>query len=136
MAGTVLRATPKRLVNFSTLATGAQQELVLTDRVPVVDWRELTMIVQVYSSQIPSGAAISIRAYPQSVSADDPGLFFIDARSPWEISLPSTTPACLSVPIASTSVGALLRITARGSRGAAAGAITAGVSVCIAGKDG
>jgi len=56
MPGLVIASTPKRLIDFAGLTSGSTQDFILADRVPVVHWPELTLLVRVHSNGIASGA--------------------------------------------------------------------------------
>ena len=146
MDGEIIQVVPKRNLDFTTLGVGDTQQVVLADRVDIVQWREVTMMVMVHNHSLANGAGtINIWATPESRSAEDPGLTFLyTSVTPGTLidgSKPS--PTYLTKALAGFNAGFggvinfgdMLRVMATGSR-VAAGAITATISVNISGKDG
>jgi len=140
MPPNVLPAFPKRLINFATLAVGATEDVIIADRLPLIHWRELTMLVHVHDHSLISGAGtIQIRAAAQSWTGEDPTLQFVSSSAVWTATLSSTTPnpTYQTVPIATTGtncLGAMVRLFARGNR-TGAGALNATISVDFSSKD-
>lgn len=141
MSGYVLPAIPKRVVDFTTLASGSSEELILADRVSVPFWRELTLLVQVYSHSLASApGTIVVVAYPQSWTTEDPGLQFVDLTNSWSVTLSSSTPnpgfVTTAVPTTGNAcIGHMTRIVARGTRTSGSAAINATISVEFSTKD-
>ena len=143
MPGKVIRAVQKRLVNFSSLPSGASQEVILADRLDVLQWRELTLQVKVHSNGIAAAAGtISINSIAQTLSDDDPGVDFLDRSSVPNVLITSTTPSpgylttiiSQVQPVGSVyGLANLLRLVAFGSR-TGAGAINAVISVEVSAK--
>jgi hypothetical protein len=134
MAGSVISAVRKRLINFASLGSGASQELVLADMVNVFGWRESTMLLRIHSHNIAAGAGtITIHARAQSVSAEDPGLEFVDRVTGASEVLNNLTPSpglLLMYPL----ITPLVHISAVGNR-TAAGGLSATISIEFSLKD-
>ena len=100
MAGYTISAVPKRTVDFAGLDAGLTQQLILADRVDLLQWREATMLVNVYSHSLASGAGtLRIIAFGQSISADDPSLDFIDSANVFAVTLNGSTPSPAYLPL-------------------------------------
>jgi hypothetical protein len=142
MAGQVIEAAPKRLVDFAGLSSGGTQDFILADRVPVPSWRELTLLVRVHSHAIASGAGtITIMAAPQSWTPEDPGLTFLTTPSTGWTQL-ALSNATLSPGFVTTNfivgnancTSAMTRLIARGNR-TNTGTLNALISVAFSVKD-
>jgi hypothetical protein len=134
MAGALIRAVPKRTINFAGLLSGSSQAFVLAEELDVSDWREIVVMVKVHSHSVAAGAGfIYIRAYPQSLSAEDPGMQFVDKSATYFVFIDNTipSPAYLTFNI---SQAPRLMLVAEGVRNGA-GTITATVSIDVSLKD-
>jgi len=140
VSGRLLPAIPKRTLDFATLASGATQEVILADRVPLLHWRELTLIVRVHSHTLLSSAnTIIILVYPQSWTSEDPDIQFVTTSAAGGVTLGPATPSptILNCPVATVgyfSIAALARITALASR-QSAGVMQAALSLEFSSKD-
>jgi len=140
MSGLVVFSVQKRVVDFATLAASATEDLILTDRVDLLLWREVDLRVQVYSHSLASGAgSISIIMLPQSFTPEDPGLAFVDPTAAATAAIVAATPTPAFLSMSATMLGthgiaAMTRIIARGSR-TSPGALNATLSVQLAVKD-
>ncbi len=78
MSGDIIRLVPKRVVDFSTLAIGSSQDLVLADRIDLTPWSDITMLARVHTHSLSNGAgSISILALPDGHTNEDPGLNWV-----------------------------------------------------------
>jgi hypothetical protein len=142
MSGLIIMAVPKRVVSFANLPVSTTQELVLADRIDLVDWRELTLILNVHGHSLGGTTnTIGIRAISQSWTAEDPKLEFLGDIFSVNIDSDTLIPELRFIPIAPFGYGggvisAMARITALGTRGVNPGAMDATVSVQISAKDG
>jgi hypothetical protein len=137
MTGYIKHVSSKRTVDFATVASGQLQELLIEDRIDNLHWREATLVVRVYSHSLASGAGtISVGAYGQSVSAQDPSVEFIDTSAFYAVTITGSTPtpALLITPPLTNILYPVVRLVARGTR-TATGALTATFSVDISAKD-
>ena len=134
MAGFVINAVPKRTVDFAQATAGVPQDVILADLVDILQWREATVLVKIHSCSVDVGAGyIAVGAYPQSVSAQDPAVEFLDRTTFPAIGIDSFTPSpYLSFFVA--PVAPMIRIVAQGNR-AAAGALIATLSIDVSVKD-
>jgi hypothetical protein len=139
MAGVTFEAVPKRFVSYDGLDLGSQ-EIILADKVEVLQWRKLTLLVKVYGHSLASGAGnIVIGAYPQTASVDDPNLEFIERTVLYGPTIDASVVApayfTTGLPVESLSCfGPLLRVVAFGTR-LSPGAMSATVSVDVSAKD-
>jgi hypothetical protein len=80
MALNVVKCFPKKVIDFG--ASGASQEIILADRMSLLAWREATLQLRVHSHSLAGHLnSISVNAYGQSISAEDPGLTFLETSS-------------------------------------------------------
>jgi hypothetical protein len=139
MTANELPVLPKVAFAFDTLAVGASQEVVIADRVPLWNWREVTLIVRVHSHTLAgTGNQITVRVYPQSWTPEDPGLTFLNVFL-FNVSIGSATgnPGMLTASVPMLGNGAVadrVRITAIGSR-VQAGSMDAAISLELSTKD-
>lgn len=131
---------PKRKVDFTNLVNGTTEDLVLAERVELVQWREVQLLVGVTDHTI-SGTygTISILAIPESWSEEDPTISFLSSSS-YGVTIDNTTPspAYLNtnlLMLGSDCVGTMARIVARGSK-TSAGSQSANIVVELAVTDG
>jgi hypothetical protein len=129
---------PKRVVDFTNNVT--PQSVVLADKVQLVHWQELTMLVKVHSV-VTSGGTISIRALPCSYSPDDPGVTFVASAGAGpavildaNVSSPNVKTGFLRT-MGPNCVGDMIRIVALGNK-TSANALNATISVELSAKDG
>src|SRR5438128_2129380 len=81
------------VLNFNGLPIGATQEVVLADRVDILNWLEITPMLRVHTHSLSGGVgSIVIGMYGQSLSAQDPGMFFLNKNIPLLITLDSSVP--------------------------------------------
>jgi len=138
----LIMPVPKRVVDFSTLAIGGSGSLILADRVDVAWWREVTLLVNVFSHTLAGGSgSIAINAISQSWTPEDPGLEFVGGTPSWgpaTIASGTVFGAYLSVPLPLSTglhpLGHMTRIVASATR-AAAGTLMAAISVELSLKD-
>lgn len=138
MSGLALPVMPKRIVDFATLPVGGIQELVLSDRVGLVHWRELTLRVRVHSHTLVGNNQIAIRVYPQSWTEEDPGIQFLaTATTAASITASTPSPGLLSgsLPmLGASAIPAMARIVAVGTR-TISGTMNAALSLEFSTKD-
>ena len=133
--GYVKNAVRKRTVDFAGLGSGLTQRLILGDRIEVLHWREITLLVRVHSHSLASGAGtIRVGTLGQSVSLDDANAEFIDPSSFNFVLLDSSTPSTAFISAPQTNIYPMFRLVAEGSR-TGAGALNATVSVEFSCKD-
>jgi hypothetical protein len=136
MSGQRLPILPKRLVDFATLAVGSQESVILADRVDLLYWRELTVLLRVHSHSLASGAGtIALVMRPQSWTPEDPGQPFLAAASTLlTISSGTASPALLTCSVSTLLVPAMVQIAVVGTR-SNAGLLNANLSVEFSSKD-
>jgi hypothetical protein len=133
---------PKRLIDFATLGTSATQDLLLADRVELLDWRQVTLHVRVHSHTLTGSNTIAIRVYPQSWTPEEPGQQFPAFTTPTVVTIGSATPSPALLTIAIPTVGdyssgaiaSMARFTAFATRGGA-GAMQASITLELMAKD-
>lgn len=132
MAGSIIRIIPTRLLDFSAVSSGFNQEIVLADRVDVSAWRLVGLLLRTNSSSV-WGGEIDINAYLDTRADDDPGLLFtgplvgtgsIQSGANYQmVDLDFDSGPDISEPL-----GAMVKVTAKGTR-SSSGAIAALVSI-------
>lgn len=142
MSGHIIPVVPKRVLDFGGVPLGFVQTIILADRVELVHWQELSMMVRVHQHSLSGGTGwISIAAVPCSVTEDDPGTTLVaPANSGPAVLLDSTTGSPdmktrFMRTMGPNCVGDMVRIVASAQR-LLAGSLTATVSVEISAKDG
>jgi len=122
-----LPTIPKRVLDFNTLATGSTQDLILADRIPVLNWDGVNLQIQVHSHTLASGAGtIKIIVANQSWTAEDPGLEFVNFVVP-QVTLDSSTSNPGFVEARVGVLSEMVRVLARGNR-TSVGALSATIS--------
>ena len=124
-----LPTIPKRVLDFNTLAIGSTQDVIIADRVPLLQWLVVSLMMQVHSHTLASSAGtIQILLASQSWTEEDPGLQFV-ATPVALFTLTSLTPNPGFVNAAAAGAGTsdIVRLIARGSR-SSAGALSATIS--------
>lgn len=141
MSSLIALACPKQLLDFAGASIGGgSPATILADRVDLLQWREVTAIIDVHSHSLASGAGtISVNLTAQSWTEEDPGTAFLAAASTvTTINSGTPNPACIVQPIpmlgGSPAIARLVRISASATR-IAAGALNATISVRLAAKD-
>lgn len=135
---------PKRVVTFDRMQVGlaVNQFFTLLDRIDILQWRELTLLVNVHIHTVGAGNTIYIYAAAQSVTPEDPTLDFIDrfGIDEW-VTIESTTPspAFLKhiIPTGGSTTnpfGDMLQIVAEANR-TSANPISATISVTLSVKN-
>jgi hypothetical protein len=143
MSGSIIPIVGKRTIDFGGLGLGNTQAVILADRVELVHWQELTLLVKVHAHSLAASSAgtISIQALPCSWTDDDPGASFVCSAGsgpPVVIDANTLSPDFKSGFMRTTgpnSVGEMVRIVALGQR-VQGGAFNATVSVELSAKDG
>jgi len=70
----IILLCPKRTVDYATLPSPGSQDVVVADRIDVARWRELSLVVKVFTHSLVSGAGtITIMTLPQSWTKRIPG---------------------------------------------------------------
>jgi hypothetical protein len=147
VAGYIRRGFPEMAVTFNGLAPGQNQTIILLDRVPVIEWAEVTLLLRVHSHNLASGAGvITVGAYAESISADEPGTTFLDQATFAAVALSQTTPSptYFAVPIMTggltagglASMPALVQIVASGAQFSSGTILSATLSAQLSVKDG
>jgi len=126
MAGTVIRVIPKRTLDFTAVSSGSgqAQEIVLAQGIDVSEWREVALMVRTHANSF-SGAIgqIDINAYLEGRTPEDPGILFASATPVTTVSVTSATAAgTYVVQSLGGNVGAMVKITAKGTRTSSTGA--------------
>src|SRR5689334_17048766 len=81
MSRQILPTIPKRLLNFDGLEIGGSSNIVLAQEVELLHWRELTLMVQVHSHSLSSGAgSIYVAVVPMSRTIEDPSTAFLPSN--------------------------------------------------------
>jgi hypothetical protein len=142
MSGQIIPVVPRRVVDFGGVTSGSTQSLVLVDKVELVHWQELTMLVRMHSNSIASGAGtISVAAQPRSFSDDDPGVTFACSAGAGPALILGSTIANgesrtgFMRTMGPNCVGDMVRIVALGNR-LNTGTLNATISVDLSAKDG
>jgi len=153
MSSARIPVVAKRKLDFTSLANGSTQDLLLADRQELTSWSYASLLVAISQHTLSNGAGtISILAIPQSFTDEDPASLFLSTIAFAPEFLPNTTAPTFGVQIDSNTpspgylntnlpmlgancVGAMVRIIARGTRTASAGTLQADVSVELAVTD-
>jgi hypothetical protein len=86
-------AVPKRAFDFgNNIPVGATQSIVLADQVELLHWRELTMIVRVHSHSLTGSNSISVTAWPQSTTPEDPNIVWLTSDKSNSVFIQASTP--------------------------------------------
>jgi hypothetical protein len=137
MAGANIKCLAKNTIDFSTVAVGFTQEIVLRQAVPTIQWREATFMVRVYAHTLAGGTnTVLFGEFPQSVSTDDPGVVFLDptgATTTCLVSASTPAPTILTAPAIFTAPPTV-QLYAIASR-FGSGQISVTFSIDICGKD-
>ena len=126
MAGTVIRVMPKRTLDFTAVSSGSgqAQEIVLAQGIDVSAWREVSLMVRTHANNL-SGAIgqIDILAYLEGRTAEDPGILFTSAANVASVTVNASTAAgTYVVQTLGGNVGAMVKVTAKGTRSGSTGA--------------
>jgi hypothetical protein len=136
----IILLCPKRTVDYATLPNLGSQDIVVADRIDVARWRELSLVVKVFSHSLASGAGtITIMTLPQSWTEEEPGQQFVGA-SVASVVLNSGTPSPAYTVVGVALNGAncmtgMARVVARGDR-SVAGPLNATIEVSFSAKVG
>jgi len=143
MTGYIIPCFPRRDINFN-IDTGASQELVLADRVELVNWRYVSLMFRVHAHSLGGTTnTILLGVYAQTISRDDPGLLFIDAANLFSVQIDQTTPSSTVITLGFPDGpginpppfhAPMVRVIAKSTR-AAAGTISGTFSADISVKD-
>ena len=139
MAGVVLQVVPKRVLDFSNLASGTTQDLVLAQGIDISQYSEVSLMVRVHdnSGTWPSLGTPKIEIFGQTDGRtfEDPGLLFAGSTLLGTATVASgTAQAAYFVNSLGSNVGSMVRIVARGTRGGATNTVKATLSVDISAK--
>jgi hypothetical protein len=138
MSKMVIPVMSERLIDFTTLAAGQQQELCLADRIDLRAWREVTLVLRIHSHTVSGSDTMTVWVRPQSWTPDDPGIVFLGGIAGLAtISATTPSPGLLTAAVATTGtqpVGSLARVTINGTRSGAS-AMRATLSIAFAAKD-
>jgi len=140
MSGIVLSAVPKRVLDYSTLVNGGpSQSLILADKVPLLDWRELTLTVRIHVNGMSGSNSVTVAVFAQSETTEDPALPFVSSVAAGSIQYGVSNGANIILTSPITTLGAngivsLGRVVATGVRSGALGPILTTISVSISGK--
>jgi hypothetical protein len=138
MPGKLLRLVPKRKFDFSSVAVGQSEEVVLVQGIDVSQWREVALLVRTHTNSFTGSVGqIEIKAYLDGRTAEDPKLLFASASAQVSILIDSTTPApSYQIGNCGTNIGALLKISATGTKASSTAAIVAALSIDMTVKSG
>jgi hypothetical protein len=142
MSEMMIEVMPKRSFDFATVAVGGSQDVILADRVELLEWRELTMIVRVHSHTLTGSNTISVYAFPQSWTSEDPASLFWDPAFVNGVVITSTTPspALLEVNLptvgnyASKAILAMARFVSRVNK-VGAGTVRCSLTISVKAKN-
>jgi hypothetical protein len=131
MPGTIRRIIPKRTLDFSSLRAGTTEEIVLAQGVNVSEWREVTLQIRTHSNSISgSGGQIDISVYADGRTSNDPGILFASSPAVKVMSITSTTTGpSYQLGDCGSPLGALLMVTAKGTKTSSTAALAAAISV-------
>ena len=130
----------KQVLDFGNFATGVSFQTILADRLELLQWREITAVLNVHTHSLGSGAGtISVVFYQQSWSEEDPGTPFLGSGAQtFTLNSSTPNPACLALalPMLGTTfaLADMTQIRAFFSR-SAAGPLNATISLRLFAKD-
>jgi len=133
MAGQIINAIPPRLFDFSPLANGATQDIIVSNAIDVSEWPDASLLVRVNDVSRLLGGDIVITVYYVSPTDDDPGIQFLSTDySGAQILLYSGTPSpsLLTAPVYSP-LGTALQIVITGMRNTASVDVAAVFSIDV-----
>jgi hypothetical protein len=106
MAGYIIPLLAKTTIDFGTLAVGVVEQMALIERVDLLHWRQVVLIVRLHQVLIaPLAGSISIIAVGQSWTTEEPDTLFQEDISHggggWLPPINENTPsgALLSLPL-------------------------------------
>jgi len=145
MSGQVIGVIAKWSVVFTTLDTGASEEIIAADRVDILNWRSVAIQVKVHEHTLANNAgSIVVRAIPATWTEEVPEMVFLDTTFPVDVVIDQfvSSPAYLVAPLVMAGTagfgarcfGSLMRLVVVGNR-TGAGTIGATISVELAAKD-
>jgi hypothetical protein len=121
IAGTILTVCPKRTFDFSALAIGGSQEVVLTQGVDLSTWREASLVVRLHKNSFGSYLGeIDVAVALEGRTDEESGMLF---ASPLTTFYPITVASSAATfyvgkvfTSAGNTVGEMLKISVVGSR--------------------
>jgi len=140
MSGFIIPIVPKRVLDFSSVAVSSSQSVIIADRIDLLHWRGISLVLKVYSHTLTSGTGtIRFDVMPQSWTSDDPGMTFLASASAQSITIGSTTknPDYLLADVNMSGPGcmsAMAQIVATCNR-ISVGSLTAQISVDFSVRD-
>jgi hypothetical protein len=133
MAGAVIRVVPKRTLDFTPVAIGGTEEIVLAQGLDISQWREVSLMVRTHANSFTANlGTIDIYAYVEGRTSEDPGLLFAATTPLGTVTINSSTTApSYSIGSCGSNTGAMLKIVAKGTRTSSTGvnAMKADVSI-------
>jgi len=124
---------PERQFSFPGPDSGTQN-LMMLERIDLLQWRELTLRVRVHSHTLAgSSNTISVSVLPQSWTEEDPGLIFLGATAAGSVTMGTSTPspALLTASIATLGANAIAALGALQVTGVRVGAGTMNATLSI-----
>jgi len=76
MAGLLVNAVPKRVVDFSSFFTGFNSQYTLLERIDISQYVDCMVGLRIHAINIASGSVINFDVYGDGYTDDDPGLIF------------------------------------------------------------
>jgi len=136
MAGVLHNITSRRTFTFTNTALSNSIEIPLVRALDTLDAKALELLVRVHSVSIGTGASIDIKAYPISLTSEEPDTDFIKSTAVATVTLsPSTTAPSLSLAALSTPYGHMVRISITGTQASSSQTITATLSIDLLAHD-
>lgn len=101
MTGISLPLLKKAKFDFKSVEDNTTVEFVLVDRIEVLHWREVSLLVQVHSAVIASPDLVVVAMRNKSLSEDDPGMTFTSQLFVGSVTLGANTqiPHFATVPV-------------------------------------
>ena len=139
MAGVHLRVVPLRRIDFSHVASGQTEEMVLAEGIDVSQGREVCLVVRTHSNLISASSGgsstvgeIDVYAYLDGRTPEDPGVLFATTSllGITQIIAGASVPGYL-VSDLGTPTGALIKVLARGTRVDSFGANTIAADISV-----
>jgi hypothetical protein len=135
MAGIEIQVVRRTLITLPVISTGTYKYPPLVQFIDTLGWVSGVLLVRVYATSAPSAANITIGAYNQMVSADDPAVTFDESTDIAAVTFAgnAAAPALYTAKIPTNSANAIGRLIGVRMQvvasGALSGSITIGVDV-------
>jgi hypothetical protein len=113
MPGVIYRAVPKTTYDFSSLPASSRVSLWIAKAIDVSGYREAEMAIRVHAASISGAPSISLEAWPEGPTSEDPSQDFIGQNafaSSGTMTLSSSGPTFYGIVPLTPSFGSHLRI--------------------------